>query len=54
MPQLAGDLVVAVDFLKARREVNPKRIGIIGHSFAGLTAPIAAARSNDVVRWRVS
>src|SRR5204863_7978178 len=29
-------------------EVNPKRIGIIGHSFAGLTAPIAAVRSNDV------
>src|SRR5262249_55888650 len=28
--------------------VNPKRIGIIGHSFAGLTAPIAAVRSNDV------
>jgi hypothetical protein len=31
-----------------RPEVNPKRIGIIGHSFAGLTAPIAAIRSNDV------
>lgn len=46
--QLAGDLVVAVDFLKARREVNPNRIGIIGHSFAGLTAPIAAVRSSDV------
>ena len=35
-------------FLKTRPEVNPQRIGIIGHSFAGLTAPIAAVRSNDV------
>jgi pimeloyl-ACP methyl ester carboxylesterase len=46
--QLAGDLVAGVAFLKTRPEVNPKRMGIIGHSFAGLTAPIAAVRSNDV------
>jgi len=46
--QLAGDLVAGVAVLKARPEVDPKRIGIIGHSFAGLTAPIAAVRSNDV------
>jgi uncharacterized protein len=46
--QLADDLVTGVAFLKKRPEVNPKRIGIIGHSFAGLTAPIAAVRSNDV------
>ena len=46
--QLAGDLVAGVAFLKTRAEVDPKRIGIIGHSFAGLTAPIAAVRSNDV------
>jgi pimeloyl-ACP methyl ester carboxylesterase len=46
--QLAGDLVAGVAFLKTRPGVNPKRIGIIGHSFAGLTAPIAAVRSNGV------
>lgn len=46
--QLAGDLVAGVAFLKSRPEVDPKRIGIIGHSFAGLTVPIAAVRSNDV------
>jgi pimeloyl-ACP methyl ester carboxylesterase len=46
--QLAGDLVAGVVFLKTRPEVNPKRIGLIGHSFAGLTAPMAAVRSNDV------
>src|SRR5215467_14907934 len=43
-----GDLIAGVAFLKTRPEVDPKRIGIIGHSFAGLTAPIAAVRSNDV------
>lgn len=46
--QLAGDLVAGVAFLKTRPEVDPKRIGIIGHSFAGLTVPMAAVRSNDV------
>ena len=46
--QLAGDLVAGAAFLKTRPEVNAKRIGIIGHSFAGLTAPVAAVRSNDV------
>jgi pimeloyl-ACP methyl ester carboxylesterase len=46
--QLAGDLIAGVNFLKTRPEVNPKRLGIIGHSFAGLTAPIAAVRSSDV------
>jgi pimeloyl-ACP methyl ester carboxylesterase len=46
--QLAGDLVAGVAFLKTRPEVDPTRIGIIGHSFAGLAAPIAAVRSNDV------
>ena len=46
--QLADDLVAGVTFLKTRPEVNPKRIGVIGHSFAGLTAPMAAVRSSDV------
>jgi pimeloyl-ACP methyl ester carboxylesterase len=46
--QLACDLVAGAAFLKTRPEVNPKRLGIIGHSFAGLTAPIAAVRSNDI------
>jgi len=46
--QLAGDLAAGAAFLKTRPEVDPKRIGIIGHSFAGLTVPIAAVRSNDV------
>ena len=46
--QLAGDLVAGVAFLKTRPEVHGKRIGVIGHSFAGLTAPMAAVRSDDV------
>jgi len=37
-----------IDYLKARREVDPKRIGLIGHSEGGLIAPIVATRSSDV------
>ncbi len=48
VPQLAGDLVAGVNFLGTRPDIDPKRIGIIGHSFAGLTAPLAAIRSKDV------
>ena len=46
--QLVGDLVAGAAFLNTRPEVDPRRIGIIGHSFAGLTAPMAAVRSHDV------
>src|SRR5262249_37038350 len=35
-------------FLQARREVNPRRIGLIGHSEGGLIAPLVAAQSPDV------
>lgn len=44
----AGDVQAGIDFLKARREVDPKRIGLIGHSEGGLIAPIVAVRSSDV------
>src|SRR5260370_21692188 len=44
----AGDALAGVDFLKTRKEINPKQIGLIGHSEGGMIAPMAAARSNDV------
>ena len=43
-----GDVLAGVEFLKARKEINPKQIGLIGHSEGGMIAPMAAARSNDV------
>lgn len=43
-----GDVLAGVDFLKTRREINPKKIGLIGHSEGGMIAPMAAAHSKDV------
>ena len=46
--ELAGDALAAVAFLKGRKDIAPKRIGLIGHSEGGLIAPLAASRSEDV------
>lgn len=45
---LAGDVLRGVEFLKARKEIDPRRIGLIGHSEGGMIAPLAASRSDDV------
>ncbi len=44
----AGDVLAGVAFLKDRKEIDPAKIGLIGHSEGGIIAPIAAARSKDV------
>ena len=44
----AEDVLAGVSFLKQRKEIDPKMIGLIGHSEGGMIAPIAAARSRDV------
>ncbi|WP_255336358.1 S9 family peptidase [Methanosarcina sp. KYL-1] len=44
----AGDVLAGVEYLKSREEIDPDRIGLIGHSEGGLIAPIAAVRSPDV------
>ncbi|MGH9874827.1 MAG: alpha/beta hydrolase family protein [Pyrinomonadaceae bacterium] len=44
----AGDALAGVEFLKTRKEINAKQIGLIGHSEGGMAAPMAATRSNDV------
>ncbi len=44
----AGDALAGVAYLKTRTEVNPRQIGLIGHSEGGMIAPIVAVRSNDV------
>jgi pimeloyl-ACP methyl ester carboxylesterase len=45
---LAGDALAAVEFLKSCPEIDPRRIGLVGHSEGGLIAPLAASRSDDV------
>ena len=44
----AGDVLAGVEFLKARKEIDPRKIGLVGHSEGGLIAPMVAARSKDV------
>jgi len=44
----ATDALAAVEYLKTRKEVDSKKIGIAGHSEGGLIAPMCAVNSNDV------
>jgi pimeloyl-ACP methyl ester carboxylesterase len=44
----AGDVRAGVGFLKQHPRIDPKRIGLIGHSEGGLIAPMVAADSDDV------
>jgi uncharacterized protein len=44
----ATDVEAAIDYLKARKEINKRKIGLIGHSEGGLIAPMVAAGSKDV------
>lgn len=43
-----GDVLAGVNFLKTRKEIDPKQIGLVGHSEGGMIAPMAAARSRDI------
>lgn len=44
----ATDTEAGINFLKTRPEVNPHKIGLIGHSEGGIIAPMIAARNKDV------
>ncbi len=48
----AADAQSAVAYLKTRKDLDPKRIGLIGHSEGGLAAPIVASHSTDIA-WLV-
>lgn len=41
---LAGDALAGVALLRARPEVDPARVGLLGHSEGGYLAPLAATR----------
>jgi uncharacterized protein len=44
----AGDVLAQTDFLKRRKDVDPRRIGVVGHSEGALVAAMAAARSREI------
>lgn len=44
----ADDALAAIHFLKTRKELNQKQLGIIGHSEGGMIAPMAAVDCADI------
>ncbi len=45
---LANDAEAALNYLKSRKEINPKKIGLMGHSEGGIIAPIVAVKNSNV------
>jgi pimeloyl-ACP methyl ester carboxylesterase len=43
-----NDALVSLDYLKKRKEVDPKKIGLIGHSEGGMIAEMIAAERKDI------
>jgi len=44
----ATDAEAAIAYLKTRKEIDKKKIGLMGHSEGGLIAPLVASRDKDV------
>ncbi|MBT3606297.1 MAG: alpha/beta hydrolase [Candidatus Latescibacteria bacterium] len=44
----ADDVLAGIEYLKGRKEIDSKKMGLIGHSEGGLIAQITADRSSDV------
>ena len=48
----ASDAAAALAYLKSQKEIDARKIGLIGHSEGGIIAPMIASRSSDVA-WMV-
>lgn len=48
----ADDVRGGIEFLLKRKDIHPKKLGLIGHSEGGMIAPIAALKSKDV-SWMI-
>lgn len=44
----ASDAEAAISYLKTRKDIDKKRIGLMGHSEGGIIAPMIAARNKSV------
>jgi pimeloyl-ACP methyl ester carboxylesterase len=44
----ASDIRAAVAYLRSRPEIDPRRIGLVGHSEGGLVAPMVAATDSSI------
>ncbi|MBI2816837.1 MAG: alpha/beta fold hydrolase [Acidobacteria bacterium] len=48
LQELAADALAAVQFLAARKDIDPKRIGLLGASQGGWLVPVTASQSQHV------
>jgi hypothetical protein len=48
LDDMAGDVLAGIAYLKGRKEIDPKHMGVIGHSEGGMVGPLAASRSSDI------
>lgn len=44
----ASDVSSAIKYLQTRKEIDQKKIGLIGHSEGGMIAPMVAGKSKDI------
>ena len=44
----AQDVLSAVSYLKSRKDIDLKKIGLIGHSEGGIIAPLASNQTSDI------
>ena len=54
LDDFATDAAAAVNYLKTRKEINPKKIGVIGHSEGGIIAFMLASEKNNGLAYIVS
>jgi dienelactone hydrolase len=48
-----SDARAAVEFLRTRNDIDPRRIGLVGHSEGGIVAPMAAVEGPGKVAFLV-
>ena len=48
LKQFTTDVEMAIDYLKNRKEIDNKSIGLIGHSIGGIIAPRIASERKDI------
>jgi pimeloyl-ACP methyl ester carboxylesterase len=49
----AGDILAAAEHLRTDKRIDPKKVGLIGHSEGGIIAPMVAAENPDTVAFIV-
>ena len=50
----AQDVMTSLDYLKSRKDIDPKKIGLIGHSEGGMIAPMVAVKRPKDVAFIIS